>query len=505
MLPLLLASAVLFTNAEVLTMDPARPRARALLVEGERISAVGGDAEVRAVAPRDARVVDLGGAAVVPGFNDAHLHVGLGLSLADAVPVPSERRAFLAEIRRRAGRLAPGEWLFAIASDGLPSGVETGAPLDGVTDRPVFVVSPRGGLMNGAGVNATRLNDHLPWGFVRGRWVAPVLEVIALSRPRAELEQVAREFLADAARYGLTSVQALNDQFPDLFEDLRRRGELTTRVRFVPLGLSLDQHYRVPTWTGPAPSWVRVDGVKYFHDEDGRLDRRVLREAVRRSIADRRRMVVHVRGRNALSGLLDLVERLTGGERALASLFRIDHADVVPPDEARRMRRLGITVCSNATLAAEEVHRERLFPMRSLLDQGVSFCLASDWLGRRTHPRSLDPLRAVRFAATRPGPERITVLEALRAYTAGAARAEGMEADKGTLARGKLADLVVLSRDPTALPPERLGDVRVVLAMVGGRVVRSDLGSREPGLPERGPGVRPGERRKPTRRPPVVP
>lgn len=471
MLALLAAAAILLHNAEVLTMDPARPRAHAIALVDERIVGVGEAADLEGLLPAGARRIDLGGRAVLPGFNDAHVHLGLGLSIADAVELHgTTRAAFLAEVQQAAKRLAPGAWLFAISAGALPGGLDTGAPLDALTKNPVFIVTPFGGLMNGAAVFQAELRDQVPWGFVRGRHVAAALDAIARSRPIGELRQVARDFLAEAARLGVTSVQAMSDQFADLFEGLRRAGALSCRVRFVPLGQVFSDDFHVSLWSGPAPLWVRVDGWKYFHDQEAPLERRVLKQLVRRAVVARRRTVLHVHGHAPLVRLLDTIEAEVGSDRQLAALFRVEHADTVSRDEARRLARLGITVCANPTLA-EEWKRPRLYPLRTLLDAGVPLCLGSDWLGRKGHRRSLDPLAGVRFVATRPGPERITVPEALAAYTIGAARAEGLEAEKGSLARGKLADLVVLSRDPTRGAPEALGDVRVVATMAGGRWV----------------------------------
>ncbi len=471
MLALLAAAAILLHHADVLTMDPARPRAHAVAIVDDRIVGVGEVRELEALLPVGARHIDLGGRAVLPGFNDAHVHLGLGLSIADAVEIRGTTRAsFLAEVQRAVARLQPGEWLFAISPNALPAGLDTGAPLDAITKAPVFIVTPFGGLMNGAAVFRAELRDEVPWGFVRGRHIAAALDAIARRRPVGELRQVARDFLAEAARLGVTSVQAMSDQFADLFEGLRRSGSLSCRVRFVPLGQLFRDDFHAPSWSGPAPLWVRVDGWKYFHDQEAPLERRVLKQMVRRAVVARRRTVVHVHGPAPLGRLLDTIEAEVGADRQLAGLFRVEHADTVSREEARRLARLGITVCANPTLAAEW-QRPRLYPLRTLLDAGVPLCLGSDWLGRRTHRRSLDPLAGVRFVASRPGPERITVGEALSAYTLGSARAEGLEAEKGSLHRGKLADLVVLSRDPTRGAPETLADVRVIATMVGGRWV----------------------------------
>jgi predicted amidohydrolase YtcJ len=112
--------------------------------------------------------------------------------------------------------------------------------------------------------------------------------------------------------------------------------------------------------------------------------------------------------------------------------------------------------------------------MRTLLDAGVRLAIGTDWIGRHQPPRPLRPVESLALAVTRDGlgaSERISGREALEAYTLGSAAAEGMEAKKGSLERGKLADLVVLSADPTTANPERLRSIEVLLTMVGGRIV----------------------------------
>jgi len=121
-----------------------------------------------------------------------------------------------------------------------------------------------------------------------------------------------------------------------------------------------------------------------------------------------------------------------------------------------------------------EWRREHAFPMRTLLAAGVKLCLGTDWLGLHTPPRPLAPLTSIGLAATHGGfgaSERISAAEALAAYTVGSAAAEGTDGQKGTLTAGRFADLVMLSADPTTTAPERIGEIEVLLTMVGGRVV----------------------------------
>jgi predicted amidohydrolase YtcJ len=480
------ALAVVLANAHVLTMSPAAPQASVLAVVGERIAYVGDDvAAARKAAGPGAEVIDLGGRTVVPGFNDAHAHFGLSLTLGSdqGVDIPAgsqtKKAAWIAAVTKASAAHPDDEWLF-VKTQYLPSGISTAADLAFI-DRPLFVVSARGGVLNKKGLQrAGFTSEEAPRGFVRGRELAYALDRVEDSLPHRKVVEAARQFLQLLARLGITSIQLIGET-PDLFEELRQNGELTARIRFVPLGYRFDTPYYEPSWTSPAPDWVRVDGVKYFHDDGARLSRFELAEVASLAKAARRPVLVHVLSSHALTTLLDGIEQSSIGHPEDARLFRLEHVDEATPEQARRIARLGLMVCSNPSMLPEW-HRPSGFPLRTLRDAGVRLCLGSDWVGRHLPPRSLAPLEGIELAVTHGGlgeKERIGAAEALEAYTAGSAAAEGRE-EKGTLQPGKLADLVVISDDPTAVPPERIGSLEVLLTMVGGRVVHRQAGYAEP-------------------------
>src|SRR5262249_50329795 len=162
-----------------------------------------------------------------------------------------------------------------------------------------------------------------------------------------------------------------------------------------------------------------------------------------------------------------------------ARLFRVEHADEVTPLQARRLAQLGVIVCSNPSMLPEW-RRASAFPMRTLREAGVRTCIGSDWVGRHQPPRALSPLTGVQLAVDHGNfgdKEQISLEDALEAYTVGSAAAEGREDEKGTLAAGKLADLVVLSGDPETQPIDSL---HVMLTMVGGQPVYREPGFAEP-------------------------
>ena len=194
----------------------------------------------------------------------------------------------------------------------------------------------------------------------------------------------------------------------------------------------------------------------------------------------------HAIGDRAVSSLLDIYERI-GGEHPAAHRFRVEHAQHVRPEDFARFGKLGIVASmqpyhaiDDGRWAEKRIGHERArssYAWKSMLDAGARLAFGSDW-----PVAPLDPLSGIYAAVTRatldgknPGgwfPEqRLTVEEALHAYTSGAAYAAFQEKEKGTISPGKLADLVVLSDDLFRIPQERIKEVHIELTIVGGRVV----------------------------------
>ncbi len=195
---------------------------------------------------------------------------------------------------------------------------------------------------------------------------------------------------------------------------------------------------------------------------------------------------IHAIGDRAVAEMLDLYTRV-GGEKSVAHRFRIEHAQHVRPQDLARFAKLGIIASMQPYHAIDDGRwaEKRLGPARSrtsyawrsMLDAGAPLAFGSDW-----PVAPLDPLLGIYAAVTRATldakhpdgwfpEERLTVEEALRAYAAGSAFAAFEENEKGTISPRKLADLVVLSRDLFSIPAETIKDARVVLTVVGGKVV----------------------------------
>jgi predicted amidohydrolase YtcJ len=198
-------------------------------------------------------------------------------------------------------------------------------------------------------------------------------------------------------------------------------------------------------------------------------------------------LAIHAIGDRAIRTQLDLFARVLAEHGPRDRRWRIEHAQHIHPNDVARFTELGVVASMQPYHAIDDgrwaekvIGAERAkgtYAFRSLLDAGAEVAFGSDWF---VAPPT--PLEGIYAAVTRrtlddanPGgwvPEqRITVEEALRAYTQAAARAGFAEAETGVLATGRLADLVLLDRDLTRIPAETLRDARVLLTVVGGRVV----------------------------------
>lgn len=523
----------LFVNGRVYTGDAARPHAQALAVRGDRIVAVGTDARVRRLRGPRTEVVDLGGRRVVPGFIDSHLHF-LVVPVADLASARD-----LGEVQRRIRAWAdskPGAawvtgrgWTYAAFPGGLPHRGQLDAV---VADRPAFMTSYDGhtGWANSralalAGVTretpdpkggvVVRDPDGEPTGVLKEAAMALVRRIVPPPSD-AEREAALRLRLAEAASFGLTSVQNASfvpAELP-LFEKLEKEGALTLRISFAspmekdPTAEALararalrDSHRG--TFIRFRAVKGMVDGVVESHTAaflepyaDGTPSPPPLwtEEELRRAVAvyDREGLQVylHAIGDRAIRMALDAYEAAAKENGTTGRRHRVEHVEVPHPDDLPRFRALGVIASTQAIFANPDPNTleayapalgperaRRAMPFGSLDAAGAVQAFGSDW---PVFPMA--PLRGLYCAVTRQTPEgtpsggwqpheRIPVEAALAHFTRDGAYASFEEDVKGRLQPGFYADFVVLSDDILAPPAERIRDAKVLRTVVGGRDV----------------------------------
>ena len=517
-------------NARAWTGDPRRPWADAVAVSGDRIVAVGSSAEVRKLDLTNARVIDARGMMLVPGFIDSHIHFidgGFGLAsvqLRDA-RTPSE---FIARIKAFAASSPPGAWITEGNWDHELWGGELPRRdwIDSITPSiPVWVQRLDGhmALANSAALRAagiTRATPDVdggtivrdangePTGILKDNATGLVARVI----PPPTDEQMQRALDAAmrfVAEQGVTSVHHMGT-WAELaaFERAHAAGRLRTRIyAAVPLSTWARLRDTVAA-RGRGDAWLKrgmlkayVDGSLGSHTAaffepftDAPNDRGLLVSTPEDltawvSGADRAglHVAVHAIGDRAINLILGIFERTAKEDGVRDRRFRVEHAQHIAPADIPRFAALGVIpsmqpyhAIDDGRWADKVIGRERsrtTYAFRSLLDARARLAFGSDW-----YVAPPTPLEGIYAAVTRrtidekqPGgwvPEqKITVDEALRAYTVGAAYAEFGENEKGSLERGRLADLVLIDRDLTRIPPETIRDARVMVTVVGGQLV----------------------------------
>ena len=520
-------------GAHVWTVDTARPEARALAVRGERIVLVGGDEDVRPLIGPKTRVIEGRGRLVLPGLHDGHTHfINSGrevgqLDLKDAATAEDFGRRIAEYARTK----PPGAWITGgnWDHDKFPDGqLPTAELIDRyVSDRPVFVTRYDGHMSVGntmalrAGGVSAETADPEGGAIVRkpgGRDPAGVLKdaaipLVARSIPEpsaAEWAAAARQAFAEARRLGLTTIHDMLEGQAHLraYETVRAEGGQTARIygrwpiadwqwladRVRKQGVG-DDLFTLRSVKGFADGSIGSSTALFFqpYADDPRnvgLPSDHKDELVEWGLAADAaglQLSLHAIGDRAISDVLDLFDRLarTNGPRDRRP--RVEHDQHTHPRDFARHVPLGAIASVQPYHAIDDgrflekrIGRERslsTYAFRSFLDHGVRMAFGSDW-----PVAPLDPLLGLDAAVNRrtldgkhPGgwfPEqKVTLAQAIRAYTLDAAYAAFLDDRTGSLTPGKYADLVVLDMDLFAVPADRIKGAKVDLTMLAGRVV----------------------------------
>ena len=530
------AADLIVTDAQVWIGDETSPEAEAVAILGDRIVAAGSAAEVALWRGKRTRVISAQGRLLLPGFNDAHLHFvdgGLQLDNVDLRDAASPGE-FAARIGAYVRTVGAGEWVLGGGWDeqrwDRPE-LPTCRTIDPMTpDTPVLIdrYDMHMALANTvalqlAGVTAAtptppggeivRDSRGNPTGILKDSAIRFIARVVPPMTPARRLRAVKRA-LEHAAALGVTSVQHMGPASDDvaLYMELAERGELTTRIYVAQPNSEWAERGRVAIRHGFGSSVLRLGALKgfadgslgsataYFFQPYANADTRGLlsdemqnQEALRERLlhADKVAMQVcwHAIGDQAVSLTLDLFEEIERIHGPRDRRLRIEHAQhVAIPDYGRFSRLHAIAsvqpyhAIDDGRWAEQRVGAQRLktsYPLRSFLKHGVRLALGTDWC-----VAPLNPLLTLYAATTRatldgknpqgwiPG-QKISMAEAVAAYTSGSAFAEFQEREKGSIARGKLADMVLLSDNIFKIDPGQVRDARVILTIMGGKVVYS--------------------------------
>jgi predicted amidohydrolase YtcJ len=512
-------------NGHIHTVDAARPRAEAVAVCGERIAAVGTTADIKKLTGPGTRIIDLGGKLVLPGFNDAHVHFIDGAEEivgVDLRPAKGEQE-FAARLAEHAKRLPKGRWILGGYWDheSWPSkALPTRQLIDAaVPDHPVFVQRLDGhmGVANSLAMRLAGVTRDTPApdggaivrdaaGEPAGVFKDNAMGLISRAVPPPTDEEIkdrARAALKHAASLGVTTVQDMTASPAELqaYRALKAAGALTARI------------YSIRNYQGPSPDsasddWIRQGGVKLFADgsmgsgtavffepyaDDPSTSGLLIQEpaALEKAMLDADaaglQLAVHAIGDRANALVLDILEKLAASRAPRDRRPRIEHAQVVRDADKARFKKLGVIASiqpshciDDMRWAEKRIGRARsaiAYDFKSFIDAGAKIAFGTDW-----YVEPLDPMIGLYAAVTRQYPdgtptggwfpeERITLAQAIEFYTLGSAYAEFAETRKGSLTAGKLADLVVLSKDLFSIPAREILTAQSVMTIVGGQIV----------------------------------
>jgi predicted amidohydrolase YtcJ len=527
-------ASLIVDNARVRTLDPARPAASAVAIADGTIVAVGDRDEVAELPGPGTEVVDLGGAALVPGLVDSHLHPFLGTERARGIDFTGMRTLdeVLAALRKERLRCSEGEWVlgFALAYEAFDkTGITAEAIENAVSGAPALLtfLDFHTALASTAALAAARIDGPRrfaeaaeivcvggkPTGELRESAAVSLVVDVVPERTEEQLLAAYRDTFRKMNAAGLTGAHVMLG-WPALLDtcrELEERGWLTMRL-VVPMhqepSIGDDEiGLRLPLVAEHGRRW-RAGSAKFFIDgvvETGTAwllepdtngggaepfwpDPQRYADVVGRFARAGFQCVTHAIGDRAVRAALDAY-RAAGAAPGVR--HRVEHIETLADEDLPRFTAESV-VASMQAIHLENMHPDRsdpwsralgpdrcdrAFRTRDLRDSGAVLALGSDWPVAR-----YDPRRGIAWAQLRREPgdrdalpynadQALTPLEALEGYTTGAAYAVSEEHANGRIAPGFRADLTALAHDPVDVPPDDLLDLPIVLTVVDGEVV----------------------------------
>ncbi len=507
---------LILSNANVITMNPSRPRADAVVIHGNNIIGVGFQGCLSGLRKQETRIIDCKGKTILPGFIDAHFHLlGFAESLMTLNMEPLSGVHSISHIQARIREVGknqpPGVWIrgrgyheFFLTEKRHP----TRWDLDEATSRhPVKLTHRSGGahVLNSRALALVGISKETgdppeglidrdletgePTGVLYGMGDLLAKKIPPLDQDQAK--QGIKRVNQEVCKLGITSVHDVSSRNDrerwELFRECKKQGGLQPRIRMVLGWEGFKDYQEHPFSSGVDEDQLRLGGVKIIlHETTGRLSpsEEELNERVLRIHKAGFQAVLHAVEESTIEAACGAIEHALKHLPRPDHRHRIEHCSVCPPSLAKRIASLGITVVTqppfiyyNGSRYLETVPGPQLkhvYPFGTLVREGVHVAGSSD--GPIVPP---NPMFGVYAAASRKTDrdeevlpeEKVTPEKALRMYTTEAARAGFDEMAKGSIGPGKLADVVVLSSDPTAVPVDEIKEIPVEMTLIDGEIV----------------------------------
>jgi predicted amidohydrolase YtcJ len=525
-----------YTHGRIYTNDPEHPWAEAMAVSEGKISCIGKMDHVLldcGGGQEGVETVPLKGQFVMPGFNDAHVHLGgagadeLAVPLV-GVPSPEEmqKRVAAAVAQHKEGEwITGGGWDHTLWPDKrFPNRQQ----LDAVAPKnPVILthISGHVAVANSLALKSAEIDKNTPnppGGEIErdalGEPTGMLKEGAAMSLVKVRIPDPTPEerrkgielVLENVAKNGVTSVQDYSDWADfQVYQQLKEEGKLTVRItEWLPFSLSLNELQNMRAQGGTRDPWLKTGALKAFLD--GAMGSRtaamlepysddpttsgiltidpeqLTAMAIQRDKAGFQ-LAFHAIGDRANRIALDVFEAVVKANGPHDRRDRIEHAQVVAPMDFARFAEFHVIASmqpshqtNDMRWAEDRIGRERImgaYAWATMLKNKVTLAFGTDY-----PVEPVSPFRGLYACVTRERPdggpkngwepqEKISLADCIRAYTSGSAYAQFEEGKKGELKAGEYADFIILSNDLTKIPPAQFTKTRILRTVVGGRTV----------------------------------
>lgn len=516
-------------NANIYTSDPRLPKAQALAISNGKIVAVGSDSDILHLAGPATRKINIGGKTITPGFIDAHSHpASSGYEHLRNVDCDLRSiKAIQQALKTESLKKAPGTWVSGFKYDDTKT-VEgryiTRYDLDEISTEHPIAIRHRGGhtaytnsmalkLANidretpdPQGGQIVRDENGEPTGLLKENAVELIFSLIPDNQTEQDQQQGVKIITEMMSKSGVTSVTDAYGLQSDLkaYRNALEAGDLKCRIYCMMSYSEIDDMISQGVKTGDGDHWVRIGGMKLTCDGSisertarlsepyiGRpddygiivMDEDELYEYAIKAQKANWQIGIHANGDVGIDKSLNVFERVQKEHPRQDPRFRLEHCTVVNQELIRRIKNLNAIPCPFSTYVYFHGEKmvnygkerlENMFAVKSFLDAGIHVTQTSDY-----PPGPFEPMMAIQSSVTRTdmsgnvwgASQKISVEEAIKVGTINGAYASYEEDIKGSLENGKLADLVVLEKDPTQTDPSTIVDIKIERTMVGGKWV----------------------------------
>ena len=499
---------LILINGKIFTSDTSQLIVAALAIKGNKILAIGTNETIKKLATSKTKKIDLKGKTVIPGFNDAHDHLGWlvpeGKSFITPFSVPGlSKKAVIDSLSRLAKQALPGQWVYGTI--GLTVLNDTSIRrrlLDSIVpNHPVMLAIEwgHGLLLNTRALRVCNIPDKAPdplsgWyerqqgtGILTGALYEgaqfPAWQAVAVSEPDNLLKAL-RLHAQEEMVWGITTVQNMSSTLQgNAARKFFTLAKLPVRTRIIPMPGSTELGRNLAEWNNKITrltSLTYVSGIKYVIDGTpleqtalmtkaypnrdgwyGKLNFPIdtIKQILKEALTTDRQLMMHIVGDSSTKIILQLMKEMASPEKWKSKRVRIEHGvSILTASAMQDVKDMGIIIVHTPQYGKQS-------PLKKWLAMGIPVAIGPDAL--------INPYLNIMFMTTQQADkeQNISREQAVIAYTKGSAYAEFAENYKGTLTPGKVADLAVLTRDIFTVPVQQLLSIQSVLTIIDGKIV----------------------------------